>query len=48
MEMETDAVTGYTRVKVFAKFNCKVYNSADLTDVKTITNGQAVLYFQDL
>jgi len=32
-------------VKVHLKFSCKVYNENDLTDVKTITNGELVGHF---
>ena len=32
-------------VKVHLKFSCKVYNENDLSDVKTITNGELVGHF---
>ena len=39
---------GQLYVKVYATFNCKLYNENNLSDVITITNGEFVNHFVDL
>lgn len=45
---QNEMINGWFNMKVYMEFNCKVYNADDLSDVKTITNGQLVTYFKDV
>lgn len=45
LQAQQQEVDGAQSMKVLIKFNCKMYNSADSTDMKLITDGQVVTHF---
>jgi hypothetical protein len=45
VETKDEYIGNQLYIKTFITFNCKVYNANNISDVKTITNGEFVNYF---